>query len=152
MLQVDAGLTLQQSQYDEAVVNIEGLEAKREFLRTPNNYGYATFTYTPTKKLSASANIVYTGPMELVHFSGEGTGQALDEYTSSPSFTELSLRLGYSFEIPNIDTGMEVFAGVKNLTNDYQKDFDLGKNRDSNYVYGPGAPRTVFVGLRIKSL
>ena len=152
MLQVDAGITLQESQYDEAVENIEGLEAKREFLRTPNNYGYATFTYTPTKKLSASANIVYTGPMELVHFSGEGTGQALDEYTSTPSFTELSLRLGYSFEFPNIDTGMEVFGGVKNLTNAYQDDFDLGKNRDSNYVYGPGAPRTVFVGLRIKSL
>ncbi|MEG3655928.1 TonB-dependent receptor [Arenibacter palladensis] len=152
MLQVDAGITLQESQYDEAVENIEGLEAKREFLRTPNNYGYATFTYTPTKKLSASANIVYTGPMELVHFSGEGTGQALDEYTSTPSFTELSLRLGYSFEFPNIDTGMEFFGGVKNLTNAYQDDFDLGKNRDSNYVYGPGAPRTVFVGLRIKSL
>ena len=152
LLQVDAGLTLQASQFDEAVENIEGLETKREFLRTPNKYGYATFTYTPTKKFSASANIVYTGPMELVHFSGEGSGQALDEYTSSPSFTELSLRLGYSFEFPNIDTGVEVFGGVKNLTNAYQDDFDLGKNRDSNYVYGPGAPRTVFVGLRIKSL
>jgi outer membrane receptor for ferrienterochelin and colicins len=152
MLQVDAGLTLQASHFDEAVENIEGLEAKREFLRTPNKYGYATFTYTPTKKLSASANIVYTGPMELVHFRGEGTGQALDEYTRSASFTELSLRLGYSIEFPNIDTGVEVFGGLKNLTNAYQDDFDMGKNRDSNYVYGPGAPRTVFVGLRIKSL
>ena len=152
LLQIDAGLTLQSSLFDDAVENIKGLETKREFLRTPNNYGYATFTYTPTKKLSASANIVYTGPMELVHFSGEGTGQALDEYTRSPSFTELSLRLGYNFEFSNMDTGMEVFSGVKNLTNAYQDDFDLGKNRDSNYVYGPGAPRTVFVGLRIKSL
>ena len=102
--------------------------------------------------MSASANIVYTGPMELVHFRGEGTGQALDEYTRSASFTELSLRLGYSIEFPNIDTGVEVFGGLKNLTNAYQDDFDMGKNRDSNYVYGPGAPRTVFVGLRIKSL
>ena len=152
LLQVDAGLTLQASQFDEAVENIEGLEAKREFLRTPNKYGYATFTYTPTKKFSASANIVYTGPMELVHFSGEGTGQAMDEYNSSSSFTELSIRLGYDFEFPNIDTGLEIFGGLKNLTNAYQNDFDLGKNRDSNYVYGPGAPRTVFVGLRIKSL
>ncbi|HCO83602.1 MAG TPA: TonB-dependent receptor, partial [Arenibacter sp.] len=152
LLQVDAGLTLQASQFDEAVENIEGLEAKREFLRTPNKYGYATFTYTPTKKFSASANIVYTGPMELVHFSGEGTGQAMDEYNSSSSFTELSIRLGYDFEFPNIDTGLEIFGGLKNLTNAYQNDFDLGKNRDSNYVFGPGAPRSVFVGLRIKSL
>lgn len=151
-LQIEAGLTVQSSKFDEAVENIEGLEAKREFLRTPNNYGYATFTYTPTKKLSASANIVYTGPMELVHFGGEGTGQDVDEYTRSPSFTELSIRLGYNFEFKNIETGMELFGGVKNLTNAYQDDFDIGKNRDSNYVYGPSAPRTVFLGLRFKSL
>ena len=132
--------------------NIEGLEAKRAFLRTPNLYGYATFTFTPTKKLSASANIVYTGPMEIAHFSGEGTGQEVDEYTKSQSFTELSLRLGYNHPFSQIDTGIEIFGGIKNLTNAYQNDFDLGKNRDSNYVYGPGAPRTVFLGLRIKSL
>jgi outer membrane receptor for ferrienterochelin and colicins len=152
MFQIEAGFTLQSSLFDKALENIEGLEAKREFLRTPNAYGYATFTYTPTKKLSASANIVYTGPMELVHFGGEGTGQTVDEYSTSPSFTELSLRMGYVFDFPKIGTGMEVFGGVKNMTNAYQEDFDMGKNRDSNYVYGPGAPRTVFVGLRIKSL
>jgi outer membrane receptor for ferrienterochelin and colicins len=90
--------------------------------------------------------------MELVHFGGEGTGQDVDEYTRSPSFTELSIRLGYNFEFKNIETGMELFGGVKNLTNAYQDDFDIGKNRDSNYVYGPSAPRTVFLGLRFKSL
>ncbi|MBC8767381.1 TonB-dependent receptor [Arenibacter sp. BSSL-BM3] len=152
LLQIDAGFTLQSSLFNDPVENIEGLEAKRAFLRTPNDYGYATFTYTPTKKLSASANIVYTGPMEIAHFSGEGTGQEVDEYSKSPSFTELSLRLGYNHEFPKIDTGIEIFGGVKNLTNAYQDDFDMGKNRDSNYVYGPGAPRTVFIGLRIKSL
>tara|TARA_R110002049_G_scaffold2962_4_gene23885 strand:+ start:4559 stop:6862 length:2304 start_codon:yes stop_codon:yes gene_type:complete len=152
LFQVDAGLTLQSSLFDDVVENIEGLEAKRAFLRTPNRYGYATFTYTPTKKLSASANIVYTGAMEIAHFSGEGTGQEVDEYTKSPSFTELSLRLGYNHPFSQIDTGIEIFGGIKNLTNAYQNDFDLGKNRDSNYVYGPGAPRTVFLGLRIKSL
>ena len=152
LLQIETGLTLQSSRFDDAVENIEGLEAKREFLRTPNNYGYATLTYTPTKALSASANLVYTGPMELIHFGGEGTGQAIDEYTRSPSFTELSLRLGYDFEFEKTKTGIEVFGGVKNLTNAYQADFDIGKNRDSNYVYGPGAPRTVYVGVRLKSL
>ncbi|MET7028964.1 TonB-dependent receptor [Sediminicola luteus] len=152
LFQVETGLTLQSSRFNDAVENIEGLEAKREFLRTPNNYGYATFTYTPTKALSASANIVYTGPMELIHFGGEGTGQTIDEYSTSPSFTELSLRLGYNFEFEKTKTGIEVFGGVKNLTNAYQDDFDIGKNRDSNYVYGPGAPRTVFLGVRLKSL
>jgi outer membrane receptor for ferrienterochelin and colicins len=33
--------------------------------------------------------------------------------------------------------------------NAYQRDFDIGKNRDSNYIYGPGAPRTYFIALRL---
>ena len=50
-----------------------------------------------------------------------------------------------------MDSGLEVFGGVKNVTNAYQNDFDSGKNRDSNYVYGPSLPRTFFVGVRLKS-
>ena len=152
VFQVDAGFTVQSSLFDEAVDNVDGLPAKREFLRTPNDYGYATFTYTPTKHWSASTNVVYTGEMQLAHFGGEGTGQAEDAYVTSPTFTEISMRVGYTFELENINTGLEVFGGVKNLANAYQSDFDVGKNRDSNYVYGPGLPRTVFAGLRIKSL
>ncbi|WP_194852271.1 TonB-dependent receptor [Nonlabens antarcticus] len=152
VVEVEAGFTIQSSLYDEAVENIEGLPAKREFLRTPNDYGYATLTWNPNRKLSASANLVYTGKMDISHFAGEGTGQLVDEYDVTPSFTELSLRLGYKFEIPRVSTGMELYGGVKNVTNSYQDDFDTGKNRDSNYVYGPGSPRSVYVGLKINSL
>ena len=152
VVQIDAGFTLQSSQFNDPVLNIDGLVAKREFLRTPNQYGYATVNYTPTKNLSIAANLVYTGPMELVHFGGENTGQSIDEYNTSSSFTELSLRAGYEFELKNISTGLELFGGVKNITDAYQDDFDTGKNRDSNYVYGPSLPRTFFVGLKLKSL
>lgn len=152
LLELEAGYTLQSSLFDDAVENIQGLPSKREFLRSPNNYGYATLTYTPTKKLSASANLVYTGSMDIVHIAGEGTGHAVDEYYKTSSFTELSLRLGYNFDIEKVNTGLEIFGGVKNVTNSYQDDFDIGKNRDSDYIYGPNAPRTVFVGLKIKSI
>ena len=152
MLELEAGFTLQSSQFDDAVENIEGLPTKRDFLRTPNDYGYATLTYTPIEKLTASANLIYTGKMDIIHFAGEGTGQSVDEYDVTPTFLELSLRAGYTFDLPKLSTGLELFAGVKNVTNSYQDDFDIGKNRDSNYVYGPAAPRTVFVGLKILSL
>lgn len=151
ILQFESGFTLQSSLFDDAVANIEGLEAKREFLRTPDNYGYATLTYTPNKKLNISANLVYTGAMDIAHFAG-APEQTRDEYISSPSFTELSLKAGYTFQIEKLNTGIEVFGGVKNITDSYQSDFDTGKNRDSNYVYGPGLPRTIFAGLKIKSL
>lgn len=152
ILELEAGFTLQSSQFDDAVENIEGLPTKRDFLRTPNDYGYATLTYTPVKKLTASANLVYTGKMDIIHFAGEGTGQNIDEYDITPNFTELGLRVGYTFDLPKINTGLELFAGVKNVTNSYQTDFDTGKNRDSNYIYGPAAPRTVFIGLKLSSL
>ncbi|MCP9199390.1 TonB-dependent receptor [Gramella sp. GC03-9] len=152
LFELEAGFTLQSSKFKDPVENIEGLEARREFLRTPNDYGYATLTFTPNKRFSASANFVYTGKMDIVHFAGEGTGQDVDEYTSTPSFAELSLRLGYELNIPSLSSAVELFGGVKNVTNAYQSDFDIGKNRDSNYIYGPGSPRSVFLGIRLGSL
>ena len=41
---------------------------------------------------------------------------------------------------------------VKNLTNDYQQEFDTLKDRDSNFIYGPSLPRTIYFGLVLKSL
>ncbi|MBB4079845.1 outer membrane receptor for ferrienterochelin and colicins [Lewinella aquimaris] len=152
VFQVDAGFTVQSSRFDEPVENIAGLPATRDFLRTPNNYGYATLTYTPTQDWSASANLVQTGSMRLAHFGGEGTGQAHDEYFDSPAFTDIGLRLAHTFRTDRGRTGLEVFGGVKNLLNAYQSNFDSGKNRDSNFIYGPGLPRTLYVGVQIKAL
>lgn len=152
VFEVEAGFTIQSSLFDDVVETFEGLETRREFLRTPNDYGYATLSYTPNKIFTASANLIYTGKMDIIHFAGEGTGQTIDEYDITPTFTELSLRLGYKFNMKRVSTGLELFGGVKNVSNSYQNDFDLGKNRDSNYIYGFAAPRTVFIGLKIDSL
>ncbi len=152
VVQLDAGFTLQSSLFDRPVENVDGLPAKREFLRTPNDYGYATLVYNLSNRWSFSSNLVYTGSMQLVHFGGEATGQAEDEYVTSQAFTEMGIRMGHTTEWEKTNTGIEFFGGVKNVFDAYQSDFDIGKNRDSNYVYGPGMPRTFFVGLRIKSL
>jgi outer membrane receptor for ferrienterochelin and colicins len=89
--------------------------------------------------------------MLLVHFAG-APDQTYDEYKVSRSFTEFTIKMGYTFELKSMNSGIELFGGVKNFTNAFQDDFDTGKNRDSNYVYGPGAPRTYFIGLRLRSL
>lgn len=146
-IQIEAGFTIQSSKFDTAVENIDGLETKREFLRTPNDYGYATFTYTPNKKFNTSLNLVYTGEMELAHFAG-APEQTTDEYLTSSSFLELGFKSSYTFKLEQIGTDLQLFGGIKNIFNEYQTDFDSGKNRDSNYVYGPGMPRTFFIGLK----
>jgi outer membrane receptor for ferrienterochelin and colicins len=88
--------------------------------------------------------------MDLAHFAG-APEQTVDEYVTTRSFTELGMKVGYTFFFESIDSGIELTTGVKNLLNSYQDDFDSGKNRDSNYIYGPSAPRTIFIGIKIKS-
>jgi len=149
--QLEVGFTLQKSLFDEPIENIEGLEPKREFLRTPNDYGFATFSFTPNKRFSFNMNVVYTGKMQLIHFAG-APEQTIDEYKTSDTFTEFSFRTSYDIPLQFLDktnSKLQLFGGIKNLFNAYQNDFDSGKNRDSNYVYGTAAPRTFFVGVRI---
>ena len=149
-MQLEAGFTLQTSLYDEAVEYIEGVDPRREFLRTPNHYGYLTYSLTPGDRFNASLSGVYTGPMELVHYAG-APEQSVDEYVTSGAFFEFGLKLGYTFNLNVLDSGLEIFGGVKNFTNAYQNDFDTGKNRDSGYIYGPAMPRTFYIGLRLYS-
>jgi outer membrane receptor for ferrienterochelin and colicins len=152
LLEMEAGFTIQSSMFNDARETIEGLEKRREFLRTPNNYGYATLSYTPSDVLNMSANITYTGPMLIAHFGGEGTGQEFDEYFTSPEFYDIGMRVGYTIELDETSTGLEIFGGMKNILNSYQENFDVSKNRDSNFIYGPGLPRTAYLGLRLKSM
>ncbi len=148
VVQIEAGLTLQTSKYDSAVENIEGQVKKRKFLRTPNDYGYATISYTPNKRFNTAINAVYTGKMELTHLAG-APEQTNDEYITTDAFLELGFKSSYTFNLKKIDTQLQLFGGMKNIFDAYQSDFDSGKNRDSNYVYGPGMPRTIFIGLRL---
>jgi outer membrane receptor for ferrienterochelin and colicins len=149
-MQLEAGFTLQSSLYDDPIEHIEGEAPIREFLRTPNQYGYFTYSLTPGERFNASISGVYTGPMELVHFAG-APEQLVDEYVTTPSFFELGIKAGYTFRFNIVDSGLEIFGGVKNLTNAFQDDFDTLRDRDSGYVYGPGLPRTFFLGLRLHS-
>ena len=149
-MQIEAGFTLQTSLYSDPVEHIEGEELKREFLRTPNRYGYFSYSFTPGEHFNVSVTGVYTGPMQMVHFAG-APEQSFDAYVTSPDFFDLTLKAGYTFRFELVNSGLELFAGIKNITNAYQDDFDTGKNRDSGFIYGPSAPRTYFLGLRIRS-
>lgn len=150
-IQLEAGFTIQSSNFDTAVETIEGLTPQREFLRTPNLYGFSTLRLFPNGNFKTDFNYVYTGSMLIAHFAG-APEQTVNAYKRTPTFHELGFRSSYSFSLPNLDTNIEVFGGIKNLFNAYQSDFDTGKNRDSNYVYGAAMPRTFFVGLKVLSL
>lgn len=151
-IQIETGLTVQSSLYANPVAYSSSLEATRAYLKSPNDYGYYTLTFTPGGSFSCSLSGVYTGAMQVLHTAGSPELPLNDELVKSKPFLENNFKISYAFRLQSIDSEIEFFGGVKNLFNAYQNDFDSGKNRDSNYIYGPATPRLLYLGLKIKSL
>jgi outer membrane receptor for ferrienterochelin and colicins len=148
-IQIETGITIQSSQFENPVKYIDDVEGILDFIRTPNIYGFANLSLNPSKKISGNINFVYTGSMIVPHFAGAPNQTINEIFTSSP-FSEVSTKVGY--KLPFIsNTNLEFFGGIKNIFNSYQKMFDIGKNRDSNFVFGPSQPRTFFIGMKWSS-
>lgn len=145
---LQAGVTLQQSHYNEAIAwNDEVPEQKfKKMMRTPNIYGYFTASFTPIKRLTASVTGNYTGSMLVGHAAGSGVDEPVA--VNTPNFMEVNMKLAYDFPIYKY-INLQVNGGIQNITNAYQKDFDKGWNRDSGYIYGPSLPRNYFVGVKV---
>ena len=145
---LQAGVTLQQSHYNEAIAwNDEVPEQKfKKMMRTPNIYGYFMASFTPIKRLTASVTGNYTGRMLVGHAAGSGVDEPVA--VNTPNFMEVNMKLAYDFPIYKY-INLQVNGGIQNITNAYQKDFDKGWNRDSGYIYGPSLPRSYFVGVKV---
>lgn len=94
---LQAGLTLQQSHYDEAIAwNDEVPEQKyKKMMRTPNTYGYFTASFTPVKRFTASVTGNYTGSMLVGHSAGSGVEEPVA--VNTPKFMEVNMKLSYDF-------------------------------------------------------
>lgn len=151
-LQFQIGGTLQKTEYQDAQIIFEsdGTAGESdviidEFVRTPNFYGYFNTSWLPNEKFNIDVTGTYTGSM-LVPLVISDTGFL--QLNNVNSFFDVNLKLESHFDVN--DNFMTTFSiGVKNIFNSYQDDFDSGPTRDSDYVYGPSAPRTFFVGLKI---
>lgn len=146
-IQIQLGMTLQQAQYNNARQWSEDAsvpEEKRIF-RTPDTYGYITLQYTPTHHLSLSLSGVYTGSMLVEHRAGYIETDCTEK---TPHYMDTGFKASYDFHLGK-KVELEVNAGVQNIFNAYQKDFDQGPERDSGYIYGPSTPRTWFTGIKV---
>ena len=143
---LQGGLTLQRSLYDEAQSwsDDEKVAPTRELFRSPDIYGYMVACYSPFKNFDIDLSGTYTGSMLTQHLTGSGTD--VDVAVNTPSFWDVSCKVGYEFSLMKI-CRLSVHAGVKNIFNAYQKDFDKGELRDSGYIYGPSLPRSLVIGM-----
>lgn len=153
-VQLQAGITLQRSLYDSAEewsADEEHLSVEErktdKMLRTPDVYGYFTATYNPVKAFGIALNGNYTGKMYVPHLMSEVDGTK-DLLVRSPDFFELGAKVTYDIDFAS-GICLQMNVGVQNIFNSYQNDFDKGAKRDSGYIYGPGAPRSYFAGVKL---
>ncbi|MFV0500385.1 MAG: TonB-dependent receptor [Bacteroidales bacterium] len=144
------GYTLQNNEYKETEYWSEdpSVEGTKKMMRTPDSYGFLSISAQPINPLNLSLTGTYTGEMLVPHYAGY---IAQDKLERTPDFFDLNLTANYNFKLSN-SLGLQLNAGVKNIFNSYQSDFDKGVNRDAGYIYGPMQPRTIFVGLKLVSL
>ncbi|MEM6263637.1 MAG: TonB-dependent receptor [Bacteroidota bacterium] len=148
------GGTAQQTSYDETQVlfdpkdGSENIVTVEEFVRNPNVYGYLTSFYQPTEAFRLDLTGTYTGSMIVPRVVG-GDG-FLDLIETTPFF-DLNLKASYLFDISE-DFHLEVSGGARNIFNSFQPAFDSGPERDSDFIYGPATPRSVFISVKIGNL
>ena len=156
---LQAGFTYQQSRYKEMEVWSENpfVAPTKNMPRTPNCYGYFTLTSSPLRGFEASLSGVYTGRMYVPHFAPapgdvpadyEYTYIQQDEMVRTPDFFDFNAKVSYTFNLAD-KVNLQINCGVQNIFNAFQQDLDKGGYRDSGYFYGPTAPRTYFLGLKI---
>ena len=145
LLQVQLGLTAQNSRYKEARSWGEGVEATRNMFRTPDFHGYLTASYNPMKQLTLAGTGTYTGSMFIEHHAGM---IAQNVTVKTPDFWDMGIKAAYDFKLYK-SFSLQMNAGVQNIFNSFQKDFDSGSDRDSGYMYGPTLPRTLFFGIKL---
>ncbi|MBR5850267.1 MAG: TonB-dependent receptor [Alistipes sp.] len=147
--ELQGGFTWQRSRYNapEYWSEEEDTAPSKRMFRAPDTYGYFTLLFTPLRKFEVDLTGNYTGSMLVQHFAGSGTEH--DIAVETPRFLEANLRLAYTLDLYR-DVQLELFGGVKNLFDAYQKDFDKGEERDSGYLYGPQQPRSWFIGAKIR--
>ncbi len=147
---VQSGLTLQRSRYFEPEVWSEDPEAEplHQLPKSPDIYGYVNISHMANARWSKSLSLKYTGPMKALHFAGF---VEKDQIKDTPAFLELDLRTSYTINLSG-KWQMRLEAGIQNILNSFQRDFDKGMFRDAGYMYGPMRPRTYFMGLKINSI
>ena len=138
------GFTAQRSLYNELEEWSEG-QFTRRMMRTPDYYGYFTFTSEPVKNFDFSLSGTYTGSMIVPHYAGFIEE---DRMETTRDFFDLNVKFNYTFVLQD-HIKLQVNTGVQNILGHFQPDLDCGEFRDSGYFYGPTQPRTLFIGFKI---
>ncbi len=70
-----------------------------------------------------------------------------ERFEKTEDFLIVDFLVNYNF-VKHGENQFQIYAGVKNISNQIQARHDSGVYRDAGYIYGPCQPRTMNIGLR----
>ena len=145
VVQLQLGVTAQRSNYKEARSWSDDVEATTKMFRTPDLHGYLTASYNPLKQLTLALTGIYTGSMLIEHHAGMIENNVTEV---TPDFWDMGFKTAYDFRLYK-SVSLQLNAGIQNIFNSFQRDFDSGADRDSGYIYGPTLPRAIYFGVKL---
>lgn len=135
------GWTVQQSRLFEPEPSFQSLR----YFRTPSLYGFSGMDVSLPWGLSVISNWDFTGRMLVPHYAGFIPQDRLEQ---TSRFTVWNMVVGKTLDFKD-QRKARFYVRAGNLTDSFQKDLDLGPNRDSGYFYGPTAMRSVVSGMTL---
>ncbi|WP_413061562.1 TonB-dependent receptor plug domain-containing protein [Sphingomonas carotinifaciens] len=142
-LRLTVGAAWIDARYDDAQLVFEGEGRQlftQRYLKSPrwNAIGQAVWTLSP--RLDGFLGVRYVGPMDVLN-------NRLGAIRRSPAFLVADLSATRHLPVGR-EREIDVTLGLRNVTDARQRDLEKGATRDSDYVYGPRSPRTLFVQAR----
>jgi outer membrane receptor for ferrienterochelin and colicins len=137
--EIRLGATWKRGRYDSEQEIFDGVTSDH-FLRTPALSGYLRASHRLTERLDFFTALRYTGAVTLPNEAEERIIE------TEETFIEMDFGATYTIHLPS-SLRLNINAGVKNITNVYQKDLGIGVERDPSYLYGPSMPRRVYAGI-----
>jgi outer membrane receptor for ferrienterochelin and colicins len=135
---IRGGATFQVARFDQPEPQFGSLD----FFRTPDRYGFLGFDWHLPGEIEFLGTADFTGAMKVPHLAGYIPEDRLE---NSSCFAVLTFVVSRTFDVTD-QARMRLYLNAGNVTDNFQPDLDRGPNRDSAYVYGPGAMRQFIVG------
>lgn len=134
-----SGWTFKMNEYNSEQEIFDG-QFSKNFVRTPDVFGYFRTGADASKSLSIFGALKYTGKMTVPDEAKEIIVE------TEQTFWEIDLGIDWQPALLQ-NIGGKLSFGVKNLTNAYQEDLQTGVDRDPAYLYGPQLPRRIYASF-----
>jgi outer membrane receptor for ferrienterochelin and colicins len=139
--------------------------ATKDMLKTPDQYGYLTAGWDIDENFQVSFTGNFTGQMKVPHLGldpenaspealkaiNSGRVIAGESLYQTGTFYDLGTKFSYQLNLSD-KVRMNLHAGIKNMLNSYQENFDSGKFRDAGFIFGPTRPRTFYFSIDFENI